>query len=329
LIASTGPAAAAPFIATDQAPNVDSQGRSQPYACGRLILGSEGPPADDASFCSDAALRRLPGAEVAMGSHWLAGVRTGEPVLPATLDTVLFAVVLRGRARASQLGREEIMRQGGAILMTTCDVGSHTLLNDGRRLTVQLARAELAPLIPDLAGRLMRPFAPDLDALQLLVAHARAAIDLDSGAAHGLQRHVATQLRDLVVLLAGAFQLASDGSSGTGIRAARLHAIKAEIAGRLGQHDLSAETLALSQQISPDYVRKLFRDDGSSLSDHILAGRLAWAYAMLLDPQRSRQRIAAIAYEAGFSDLSYFNRTFRRRYAMSPSDLRAATGRPA
>jgi AraC-like DNA-binding protein len=37
---------------------------------------------------------------------------------------------------------------------------------------------------------------------------------------------------------------------------------------------------------------------------------------------RADERIGKIADEAGFNDLSYFNRTFRRRYATSPSDLR-------
>jgi AraC-like DNA-binding protein len=34
-----------------------------------------------------------------------------------------------------------------------------------------------------------------------------------------------------------------------------------------------------------------------------------------------------VAYEAGFGDLSYFNRTFRRRYGATPSDVREAARR--
>ena len=36
------------------------------------------------------------------------------------------------------------------------------------------------------------------------------------------------------------------------------------------------------------------------------------------------QPVTDIAFDVGFGDLSYFNRTFRRRYGMTPSDLRAA-----
>ena len=34
-------------------------------------------------------------------------------------------------------------------------------------------------------------------------------------------------------------------------------------------------------------------------------------------------KISAVAFDAGFGDLSYFNRTFRRRYDAAPSDVRA------
>jgi AraC-like DNA-binding protein len=45
---------------------------------------------------------------------------------------------------------------------------------------------------------------------------------------------------------------------------------------------------------------------------------------LLSDPRCAGRKISAVAFDAGFSDLSYFNRTFRRRYGASPSELRAA-----
>jgi AraC-like DNA-binding protein len=43
---------------------------------------------------------------------------------------------------------------------------------------------------------------------------------------------------------------------------------------------------------------------------------------MLVDLRFGDRSISAVAYEAGFGDLSYFNRTFRRRYGATPSDVR-------
>jgi AraC-like DNA-binding protein len=45
---------------------------------------------------------------------------------------------------------------------------------------------------------------------------------------------------------------------------------------------------------------------------------------VIADPGAGERSIASIAYHAGFGDLSYFNRVFRKRYGMTPSDARAA-----
>ena len=57
----------------------------------------------------------------------------------------------------------------------------------------------------------------------------------------------------------------------------------------------------------------------------MLAQRLARTQRMLIDPRLAGRAITAIAFDAGFGDLSHFNRTFRRRFGMTPSEVRAAT----
>ena len=48
---------------------------------------------------------------------------------------------------------------------------------------------------------------------------------------------------------------------------------------------------------------------------------------MLTVPSRPHRSVSAIAHESGFADLSYFNRAFRKRYGMTPSDARALSAR--
>jgi AraC-like DNA-binding protein len=55
----------------------------------------------------------------------------------------------------------------------------------------------------------------------------------------------------------------------------------------------------------------------------VLEQRLYRAHRTIADPRRADRMISAIAFAAGFGDLSYFNRTFRRRFGMTPSDVRA------
>jgi len=77
-------------------------------------------------------------------------------------------------------------------------------------------------------------------------------------------------------------------------------------------------------RVKPRYVQRLFESEGTTFTDYVLTQRLAFARRLLSDPFRAGVKISAIALDAGFGDLSYFNRTFRRRYGMTPSELRAA-----
>jgi AraC-like DNA-binding protein len=290
---------------------------------GRLMFNMDMVPIGEEPFRAEVALRRLPGANISMGWRSPADFRITRRLAATATDGVGITTVLKGgRARALQLGREEIVEQGGALLITTSDVGTYTSLRNGQHLTIVLPREALTPLIPDLSSRLMRPLSPDSSALKLMIAYATAAMDLDASAEHDLQRHAAVHLRDLIVFLAGMREQEVDAMGGGSISAVRRRVLKREIESQLGRHDMSAETLALSQQISPGYVRKLFRDEGTGFTEYVLARRLARARAMLADPLRAGQRIASIAFEVGFNDLSYFNRTFRRLYGIAPSDLR-------
>jgi len=43
---------------------------------------------------------------------------------------------------------------------------------------------------------------------------------------------------------------------------------------------------------------------------------------MLSDPRLADRTIGSVAFDVGFGDLSYFNRTFRRRYGAIPTEIR-------
>jgi AraC-like DNA-binding protein len=119
-------------------------------------------------------------------------------------------------------------------------------------------------------------------------------------------------------------------SGGAGIararkaRTARLAAIKADILNNLADPDLSVSAVALRQCITRRYVHMLFEAEGITFSEFVLERRLTQAYHMLSDPGNGAKTIAALAYAAGFGDLSYFNRTFRRRFGAKPSEVRYA-----
>ena len=69
-------------------------------------------------------------------------------------------------------------------------------------------------------------------------------------------------------------------------------------------------------------VQELLSETGMSFTGRVLELRLQKARAMLADPQHDHLRVSDIAYASGFNDISYFNRTFRRRFGASPLQYR-------
>jgi AraC-like DNA-binding protein len=140
-----------------------------------------------------------------------------------------------------------------------------------------------------------------------------------------LQRLAADHIHDLIAVTMGATSDAAEIAAGRGIRAARMQAIKADIVRNLTGGDLTPAVLARRHGVSPRYIRKLFEAEHTSLSRFVLAQRLARVRRMLLDPRHAELTIGEIAFAAGFGDLSTFNRDFRRRFGMTPSDMRRSS----
>jgi AraC-like DNA-binding protein len=107
------------------------------------------------------------------------------------------------------------------------------------------------------------------------------------------------------------------------IRAARRAAVLREIENRIGDPGLSAISIARLLGITPRYVHLLLEETGKTFTYHVLERRLERGAVLLRDPRWRYRKIAEIAAEAGFTDLSYFNRAFRRRFSTTPSDMRA------
>jgi AraC-like DNA-binding protein len=163
---------------------------------------------------------------------------------------------------------------------------------------------------------------PDTEVMRLLADYASLIRRMPASKTPELRQLVATHVHDVMALALGATRDAAEVANGCGLGAARLAAIKADILARLGARDLSLDAVAKRQGISPIYVRKLFEGEDTSFTQFVLGERLARVHRLLRDPRLADRSIAALALEAGFGDLSYFNRAFRRRYRVTPSDVR-------
>jgi len=86
--------------------------------------------------------------------------------------------------------------------------------------------------------------------------------------------------------------------------------------------ELSAQQAADHIGISVRTLHARFRQIGQTFGRWLLEQRLQRCSAALRDPQQRPQNISTIAYAWGFNDLSHFNRMFRQRFDMTPSEWR-------
>jgi AraC-like DNA-binding protein len=100
--------------------------------------------------------------------------------------------------------------------------------------------------------------------------------------------------------------------------------MRADVMTNLGRNELSLPEVASRCGLSPRQAQRLFEQAGTTFTEFVLEQRLLLARKLLGDPRGRVRKISDIAHSAGFSDLSYFNRAFRKRFGATPSDLRDA-----
>jgi AraC-like DNA-binding protein len=290
---------------------------------GRLTAGVDIEPAPGIPLHYKVTACALPGLVASLFSASPTTLRRTRELLADGNDDVVFVAPPTGGNLVSQRGRELSHIAGDAVLISAADV-MRVDASGSQCPMISLSRQRLAPLVPGLEDAFMRPVPRDTEALQLLTRYVRLFDDQQSLATPELRSLVVTHVYDLVALALGATRDAASLANGRGVRAARLHAIKTEILDNLNRHELSLAGLAARHRVTPRHVQMLFESDGTTFSQFLLDQRLARAHHMLRNPLLAERTISAIAYEAGFGDLSHFNRAFRRRYGETPSDIRAA-----
>ncbi len=86
------------------------------------------------------------------------------------------------------------------------------------------------------------------------------------------------------------------------------------------ESDFSIERLAGMVRMSRRQLQRDFQNNGTTFTRHLVDRRLKLVAAHLRRAAQlhQRPRISDLAFGAGFNDLSYFNREFRKRYDVSP-----------
>jgi AraC-like DNA-binding protein len=288
---------------------------------GHIMLRVDLEPAKDASFRANLTSLVLPGLQLIETSLSPAIIsRRGEYLADGNDDAVL-VINRAGSAIVHSGGREQSLPENHAILLTGNEPTSFDRISKGQSIMVRVPRATLASTV-NADEAVMRLIPQDRGALRLLSYYSgwlfKAGVEMDSQLLNLSVSHI----HDLLALTVGAATDFAETARTRGLRAARLRMAKAFIIEHSHRRDLSVGSVAKYLSVTPRYVQRMFEADGTTFSEFLVGQRLARAHRLLCEPSSIQSAISTIAYDAGFGDLSYFNRRFRRLYGLTPRDVR-------
>jgi AraC-like DNA-binding protein len=169
---------------------------------------------------------------------------------------------------------------------------------------------------------LMQRLCGKSDAMQLLRCYIRCLERKGLTAFGNDPRIVRRHFIDLMVLAAAPHRSVGE-SNLSAVAAAHLHAIFDHIASHFSDPELNLSKVAQTMRISTRYLQRLLKTSGTSFTAHVTELRLKHAFKLLTAEDLIDFRICDIAFQAGFSDISHFNRLFRSRFGDTPKGVRA------
>lgn len=291
---------------------------------GRNLQRVETERLSDAPFRVTMTVSDLPGLRVHTETRTPLRIARTRALLVDGDDSLALGIST-GAGVASWLGREFAFGPGEPVLLPSGEISAFTHPSPSQGVYLCIRRNALRPLVSDANAIPLGRLGKDRAALSLL-KHYVGVLQNDrrATATPELQRLAASHIHDLLALMLGAPPEAAKA----GLGAARLSAIKSDIAASLSHPDLTIKTVAQRHRISPRYVQMLFESEETTFSDFVRRRRLERAHTLLSDSRYGHLSVSQIAYEVGFGDLSHFNHSFRKLYGLSPSQARADRRRP-
>lgn len=249
--------------------------------------------------------------------------RTRELLSDGCDDFVLVSAT-GGPLHVTQNGKSITLSQSQMCLTEMNVTGTIGFNGTERFTTTRIPRRALLGVSPKAEQKLSQPLSENAALLAMIDRYYALSAELAPSLDAVGQRMSAQHLIDLVGLLVGADGDAAEFAMQRGHSAAQLELIKADALDKLDQCDLAIGPLAKSRGLSERQAQRLFAQAGTTFTQFVMEQRLLLARRLLTAPQHRHGKISTVANAAGFGDLSYFNRAFRKRFGATPSDMRAA-----
>ena len=237
-------------------------------------------------------------------------------------DRIGFVVAQSGELTARHLGREVRLAPGDATMMLMSATGGVGWSESSVLFDMLIPPTEWKARGARPEDGLMQRLWRKSEAMQLLRVYIRS-LERSGLTAFGndpttVRRHII----DLMVLAATPHRSVGE-SSLSAVTAAHTHRSSTISLRTFRTRNSAWPRSRRAMGISTRYLQRLLASSRTSFTAHVTELRLQNAFALLTAQGKGDTHICDSALQAGFSDISHFNRLFRSRFGDTPKGVRA------
>lgn len=289
---------------------------------GRRFLNLDFKPESEEAFrLSLDLLLHAPGLAVGRTRHTAGHTFRDREMANSDCESVSLLICRSGHLQVSQGSWDCELGPSGAAMVRNYEPGRVQSLASCDYFGIVIDESQFRAHGVDIGTMIGSNWQRSREALHLLGSYVRS-LNRAPPATPDVSAAASRHIVELIALATRPTVEPHSAESGS-LRDVRLAGVRDYLASHFRDPGLSLSAVAQALNISPRYVQLLMEEASQSFTGQINEMRLQLAYRHLTDPDMRERSVTDIAMLCGFSDVSHFNRLFRRRFDATPSAIRA------